>query len=120
MSKIDWLKAQVLAGLQGLLALRLDNAPALDSIEATAAVWVRVLETRPITWDEDADKRRVAEAFRELAAVCQRWPSPAKFLEVLPARKPTLALDYAKPQHTPESRAAVDKLRAMLRMRDAA
>lgn len=92
MANTDWLKDSIINGMQGLLALRLESAPAVDTIQATALVWLKVFESRNIAWDESADRERIRDAFRTLAAICKRWPSPADFFENLPKRKQALKL----------------------------
>lgn len=87
-----WMREIVISGMQGLIALRLDGAPPADSLPATVTAWLRVLETRPIAWDETLDAPRMCAAFREVAATCVRWPAPAHFLQCLPPRKQQLSL----------------------------
>lgn len=76
-------------GLATLHVLNLEGYPASDVVGATANVWVSALwNTRKREWHKEADTPCIREAFRVLADTCNRWPSPAKFWEVLPERKP--------------------------------
>lgn len=82
----NWLAKAVTEGIQGLLALRLQGAPADDTVTATAKVWIIAIETWPIAWDEQLDRPRIKTAFRTLAANCDRWPAPKNLRDALPPR----------------------------------
>ena len=82
-----WLHNELLDGLSKLLCLRLDNGPAEDMIEGTAAVWGIALSAGK-AWDEHRDRWRVREGFDLLiGSGLARWPQPAKLMEVLPEPK---------------------------------
>lgn len=98
----DWLRNEVVSGLQRLLLLNLESGPALDSIEGVAMAWVDACQVWPIAWEREADAPRLRQAFRVLAASCRRWPSPVQLREALPPRQAPPALP----------RPAVDEARA--------
>lgn len=78
---------ELLDGLSMLLCLRLDNAPAEDMVEGTAAVWGIAL-SKGRAWDEARDRWRFREGFGLLiASGLSRWPQPSKLIEVLPEPK---------------------------------
>lgn len=84
MTTPTWMHNELLTGLQKLLCLRLDNAPAEDMIRGTAGAWGTALSAR-LKWDEARDRQRVRDGFDNLlAANLTRWPQPTKLLEVLP------------------------------------
>lgn len=78
-----WLKREIAAGVSGLLALRLDGAPAADSAIKTAEIWL-IAMTKGRDWNEAQDAPRIAKAFKTLFASCERWPPPALLLRELP------------------------------------
>lgn len=87
-----WLKNEVIEGLQKLLSLRLKNTPPADVIRGTVEVWTEVLQSRPISWDQELDTKRIKTAFRELCAVSDSFPSPSDFLRILGPREQPKAL----------------------------
>jgi hypothetical protein len=92
-----WLRREIAKGVAGLLALRLDGAPAADSATKTADIWL-VAMTKGRDWDEKKDAVRIRKAFETLFATCERWPAPALLLRELQARPPELRLP--KPKRT--------------------
>jgi hypothetical protein len=96
-----WLVAAVAAGLQRLVLLRLDGAPAADAIEGCALAWADALAARA-GWIEARDAPRLNEAFRRLAAHAVRWPAPAMLFDHLPQPRPPEAL--AAPAPDPRER----------------
>nr|WP_314587073.1 hypothetical protein [uncultured Pseudomonas sp.] len=86
-----WLERAVVQGLQGLVALRLDGAPAADAITLTLDVWLVAL-SKGRSWEEARDAWRIQAAFSTLFATCERWPPPARLLRELPPPKEVLAL----------------------------
>lgn len=87
-----WFKDAIISGLQALIALRLKNAPAAETLEAVTKIWVATLANRPIAWDESLDRDRIRAGFMELAATRTHWPSPADFLASMPPRKAQLTI----------------------------
>lgn len=106
----SWFKNTIIDGLTGLFALRLDSTPSSETIELTADIWIKVLWSKKDWGDHSMAQRcesaierdvgRINQAFMELAASCDRWPSPKEFLAVLPKRPDPIALP--KPEFTPE------------------
>jgi hypothetical protein len=111
-----WLVAAVAAGLQRLVLLRLDGAPAADAIEGCALAWADALAARAL-WIEERDEHRLREAFRQLAAHATRWPAPAHLLEHLPPARAPQALPRPAPtrDEIERARAAIAHIRSMLR-----
>lgn len=98
----EWVEREMLRGLQGLLALRLPGAPAADAVGMTADIWLVAIEPRAAAWQEELDANRIRQAFTALFTRVRQWPSPAEFLDALPARAPQPALPA--PPLTPEQR----------------
>ncbi|MGE7992525.1 hypothetical protein ACQKPE_16090 [Pseudomonas sp. NPDC089554] len=111
-----WLQREVALGLKGLIALRLDGAPSVDTVSATLEVWLLALN-KGREWDEVEDAVRIQKAFEVLFATCERWPPPARLMRELPARTPGVALP--KPKRTDEQiktgNAALDEIIAARR-----
>lgn len=98
----EWLQREVIAGLSGLVALRLDGAPAADAITHTLDIWLVALK-KAQRWNEETDGVRVRAAFETLFASCERWPAPAALIRAIPVRQNQQALP--KPALTEEQRA---------------
>lgn len=109
-------KEEIMLGLQKLLALQLERAPALETLAKTGLVWMEAIGHNRCLTDEDAPRFR--EAFVLLAARCKSWPAPVALFEVLPDRPPPPALP--EPEISPEQRAEnlsfLDGLLAGMRM----
>ncbi len=82
----DWLLREVIDGLKRLIVLRLENSPALDTIELVAAAWHDALAAHPEPWDEALDGQRLRAGFRELARNRSTWPQPVHLLRAMPER----------------------------------
>lgn len=87
-----WLEREFARGLQGLVALRLNGAPAEDSITLTLDVWLAAVSGIAKGWHEHLDTPRIRKAFATLYRTCERWPAPAQFLSCLDHRPPPQAL----------------------------
>lgn len=98
----EWLQREVIAGLSGLVALRLDGAPAADAITHTLDIWLVALK-KAQRWSEETDGARIRAAFETLFASCERWPAPAAMIRAIPVRQHQQALP--KPALTEEQRA---------------
>jgi len=92
MNAPDWLRDEVINGLQALLVLRLPNAPSHETTASLGSIWIAVILSRPIAWDQQQDTLRVRRAFAELMATATRWPSPAEFLRSMSPRAQQLKL----------------------------
>ena len=111
-----WLKSEIADGLQRLISLRLRNAPSSDTVTATAVVWYETIASRPISWDERLDTKRIKTAFSELCATVDSFPAPAQLLRVLPPREPTLSLSAPQSKElSAENRKRLDSLLQTLR-----
>ncbi|MEX0745298.1 MAG: hypothetical protein WD118_06820 [Phycisphaeraceae bacterium] len=82
----DWFYRAISQGLGALVVLHLPGAPGHETIEYTEQVWVDVLWSASIGWDEALDAPRLNAAFRRLARQADRWPAPRSLLELLPSR----------------------------------
>lgn len=101
----------VIDGVQRLYVLRLDGAPADDTLPLTTQVWLDAIGYQR-QWADD-DQPRLQQAFVALTATAKRWPQPATLLELLPPRPAPLAL--AAPVATAAERAEnANFLRQML------
>lgn len=85
-----WLEREVAQGLMGLVALRLEGAPAADAINQMLDIWLEAIRAR--RWDEQRDAERIRAGFRVLFGTCERWPAPARLLSNLPPPKSTAGL----------------------------
>lgn len=98
-----WLENEISAGLAWLAVLQIRNAPSAQNMPACITAWCHAL-TFNRQWIADAeDSERVRNAFRQLAVICEWWPTPAEFLRVMGNRKPAPALPA--PRATPEEHA---------------
>lgn len=86
-AKDDWIMDQIETGIQKLLCLRLDGAPAADMVAGTIGAWFEAITDRR-EFDERLDAPRMQAGFRTLAATREKWPAPKHFMEVLPDRPP--------------------------------
>lgn len=83
----EWFREVVAEGIARLYVLRLDSAPAADTLDGVELVWVEALWTCGKDWVEE-DAWRLRRAFVALSQRATRWPAPAQLLEQLPARTP--------------------------------
>jgi hypothetical protein len=108
---MNWLQAEIIEGIQKLMALRLRNTPSSDTLKATAVVWFDVFNSRPITWNQDLDTKRIKKGFTDLCATSDYWPSPSDFFRVLPSRPQALMLpDNSNKSYSLETKKMVDDL----------
>ncbi|MCS4503873.1 hypothetical protein NYO91_07255 [Arhodomonas aquaeolei] len=98
----DWFQEVVAEGIAKLYVLRLDSAPAADTLDGVEMVWVEALWHCGKQWDEAADYERLRRAFVALTQRVDRWPAPKQLLENLPPRPQPKSLPQPKP--TPEER----------------
>ncbi|MRD73307.1 hypothetical protein HCX48_00425 [Rhodocyclus tenuis] len=106
----EWLRVEIVTGLQKLLALRLIGTPPEDAIVGTAEVWLEAVEHCGVQWSETLDRERVRRSFRTLYRICDRWPAPKVFLDNLGNRDPPKALP-----EPPITREVRERNRAKLR-----
>ena len=113
---MNWLQAEIVEGIQKLMALRLRNTSPSDTLKATAVVWFDVFNSRPITWDQELDTKRIKKGFTELCAYSDSWPSPSDFFRALPSRHQALMLpDNSNKSYSPETKKMVDDLLKRMR-----
>lgn len=96
----DWITREISSGLQKLILVNLDHAPAFDVLsKGTLPAWVEAI-TNGRVYDEVVDAPRFREAFRKLMAQSTSWPKPKQFLEAMPLtakfRAPTPIEDEAR------------------------
>lgn len=92
MTERRWLERELARGLQGLVALRLNGAPAEDSITLTLDVWLAAVSGMARGWHEHLDAPRIRKAFATLYRTCERWPAPGQLLGCLEHRPVPAAL----------------------------
>ena len=84
-----WFIAAIASGLQAMYAINPDGCPGADVFPATIQVWATDLwNDKRRFWHEGEDADCIRQAFANLRGHCLRWPTPAKFWEVLPNRAP--------------------------------
>jgi hypothetical protein len=95
---MDWLRNEVVEGLQALLALRLNGAPAADMVVLTANIWEQAFEQKlGRNAIEEVDAPRIRAGFRFLFPRLREWPAPADVIESMPSRPPRKALPEPVP-----------------------
>jgi hypothetical protein len=88
-----WLKRELSAGLQALVALGLRNQPASDMLPLTADIWLRAVRRGNIGCDiERIDAPRIREAFDRMFPELTEWPAPRQLLDRIPPRPKREAL----------------------------
>ncbi|MCL1860683.1 MAG: hypothetical protein FWG52_04005 [Proteobacteria bacterium] len=102
----DWLRREVMRGLQALIALRIPGAPAADAVALAADVWMAVIEKRMGGADETSGTQRVRRAFLALCERSRKWPTPAEFFDALPDASHFAAKRISAPALTEEEREA--------------
>lgn len=91
----DPLRVEIACGLVLLLARRLGNSPPAETVDRTAALWLRELGKAGIL-PHEAD--RVQRAFSGLLShVREWWPGPEKLVDELPRRRDTKKLPEPAP-----------------------
>lgn len=111
---MEWLKTEILTGLQKLLCLGLERTPATDLLQGTAMAWVEVM-AQGRAWDRARDTPRIRTAFVTLAANRGSWPAPRDFLAALPPAEPVKALP-ARPADPERAREIIEALARELRL----
>lgn len=113
-----WLERELASGLMGLVALRLDGAPAADAITMTLDVWLVAL-SKGSKREEHVDGPRIRKGFETLYATCERWPAPAQLLRAMPGAE--LPVQIPKPKRTDKQlqtgNAALDQLMGAMKRR---
>lgn len=104
---MKWLKRAIVEGMQTCITVRLRSAPALETMESVARIWVAVFENQPVAWDEELDLWRIRKAFLMVIGESETFPTPKKVLDCMPPRR-TMFLQLPKP----EKKAMPEKIRA--------
>ncbi|HMW69484.1 MAG TPA: hypothetical protein PKD44_08645 [Nitrosomonas sp.] len=100
----SWFAQAIASGIQRLMVLSLEGTPSSRTVELTTVTWIDALWPGR-AWDARLDETRIAEAFRLLTIQSERWPTPAQFLRVLPARHVPLKLTAPKPTEAERKKA---------------
>ncbi|OHD24624.1 MAG: hypothetical protein A2Y38_16755 [Spirochaetes bacterium GWB1_59_5] len=88
-----WLRREIAAGLQALVALGLEGQPAAEVLPLTADIWLRAVSRGNVGCTiEVIDAPRIREAFAELFPTLTTWPPPKHLLERIPPRPQREAL----------------------------
>jgi len=91
----DWLRVEIAAGLQALVAQSLKFQPGVDIIAKNADVWFLAL--RNTCSIEQIDTPRLRTGFERLFSRVQEWPTPKQLLEQKPTRPPRQSLPIPEP-----------------------
>jgi hypothetical protein len=104
---MSWLNNVIIEGIQTCVAVRLRNAPAFETLEQVAKIWVMVFERQPIAWNKEQDLWRIQDAFLAVLGESETFPAPKKVLDFMPNRK---AIEYRLPR--PESKPMPENIRS--------
>jgi len=91
----DWLRMEIVCGLQALVVQSLKNQPAAELITMNADVWYVAMKKSLTVASVDAP--RIRKGFERLFAKVQEWPAPKQLLELMPPREARVALPAPKP-----------------------
>lgn len=72
--------------MERLRLLNLEGAPAGVAMAEVTRIWAETLSSRNVAWQRELDEPRLHQAFMELEARCDRWPTPNMLMQRLPAR----------------------------------
>ena len=81
---MDWMKKELMTGFQKLLCLSMDRTPAQELIMGTVEAWYEALTFNRV-WYEERDIPRIRESFNTIMRTKKYWPTPAEFMECIPA-----------------------------------
>lgn len=109
----EWFVEVIAEGIAKLYVLRLEGAPAADTLDGVEMVWVEALWYSGKVWDEGLDYDRLRQAFVYLVQTMTRWPAPRMLTDHLPARPKRRELPTPPP--TAEERARAEAQLAKLR-----
>jgi len=106
----DWLRIEICAGLQGLVAQSLKFTPAAEMITLAADIWYVAL--RKSADIQEVDTVRIRTGFERLFPTVTEWPAPKQLLALMPSRPPRVTLPEPKPsdEHYEQGLQAVRKL----------
>jgi hypothetical protein len=114
----DWLRQEIAAGLQALVALSRPGTPAADTIALTADIWHVALTGSYQLTVEAIDRPRIYRAFKGLLQQpLKDWPDPAALKPHMPQRPHQRSLE--EPPRTAADTArgieAAQKIKELLR-----
>lgn len=117
---MDWVRNEMITGIQRLLCLGLEGQPAAEVIPGTVAAWCEAFDRGRLA-EVDRDIPRMREAFSALLARSRRWPAPVEFIEALPRlvdrAQPALPITAEEQERrAAAAREAIAKLGELLRM----
>ena len=84
-----WFRREIGRGLQKLLILNLDFAPArLKPVtQAVGREWIELIWHSRSDWEQGPDEPRLRDAFYRLCIGRTRWPAPRNFMDTLDRRR---------------------------------
>ena len=91
----DWLRIEISAGLQALVAQSLKFQPGADMIAMNADVWH--VSLKKVSTIEPVDAPRIRAGFERLFGRVEEWPAPKQLLDLMPARPPRQSLPMPEP-----------------------
>ncbi len=91
---MGWVRRAVGDGLEALIALRLKNAPAEDTMEFIADIWLRAFRQRAFI--QELDEPRIRAAFDRIFGRIREWPAPLDVIELMPSRPERVKLPPPK------------------------
>ena len=91
---MGWVRRAVGDGLEALMALRLKNAPAEDTMEFIADIWLRAFRQR--VFIRELDEPRIRAAFDLIFGRIREWPAPLDVIELMPPRPERMKLPPPK------------------------
>jgi hypothetical protein len=106
----EWLRDEILAGLQKLYCLGLDRTPAAEILQGTAEAWVEAITTGRVF------DRQLRKAFVNLAGNRTSWPAPAHFVEAMPPREQLALTKQPIPADPERAAAAIAEVERMLKL----
>lgn len=90
----EWIKKEITAGLEKSFNFGFLGEP--KNFTITAELWFDTLKTTCKNWTPERDSGRILKAFDDFFIAGKRFPLPANIIELLPPRKPQLALPRPK------------------------
>lgn len=95
----EWLRDELLAGLQRIYCLGMERTPAAEILPGTAEAWCAAVSHGRV-FDRDLDAERIRAAFVTLASTRTSWPAPTHLMDAMPPRD-QLALPPARDPNDP-------------------
>lgn len=110
----EWLRDELLTGLQKLYCLGLERTPAGEILPGTAEAWVEAVTTGR-AFDRELDTPRIRRAFVSLSATRTTWPAPAHFVDALPPREQLALTRQSNPADPERAAAAMAEIAELLK-----